>query len=232
MASTGSYLFDPNLAVICDEAVERAGMNLQEITGEHIISIRRSAGFLLSSWSNRGHRQWTFEQVQHTVVPDEVSFDLPVGSIEVQSAVVRRNGVDTEIYPISREDYLILHDKNLIGRPDRYFVDRRRDTPGDNVPVQVFFWLAGENSTDIIIMNVYKQVQDVGNAQNTLDVPFRFQEAFVAELAARVALKYNEAKWESLQILAADEWILASDEDRDTAPFIMSANYSRLHGRP
>jgi len=231
MASTGTFLFDPNLASIADEAVERAGLNLQEIVGEHIISIRRSAGFMLSSWSNRGHRQWTFEQIVHTVAADEVSFDLPVGSIEVQSAVVRRNGVDTEIYPISREDYLVLHDKNLTGRPDRYFVDRRRDTDGTNQP-QVFFWLAGENTTDQIIMNVYKQIQDVGNAQNTLDIPFRFQEAFVAELAARVALKYNEAKWEKLQALADKEWTLAHDEDRDTAPFVMSANYSRLHGRP
>ena len=231
MASTSSFLFDPNLATTADEAVERAGLNLQEITGEHIISIRRSAGFMLSSWANRGHRQWTFEQIEHTVVPGEVSFDLPVGSIEVQNAVVRRNGVDTEIYPISREDYLILHDKNLIGRPDRYFIDRRRDTDGTN-RVQVFFWLAGENSTDIIIMNVYKQIQDVGNPQNTLDIPFRFQEAFVAELAAKVALKWNEAKWEALQTLASDEWTLAHDEDRDTAPFVMSANYSRLHGRP
>jgi hypothetical protein len=231
MASTGTFLFDPNLAVIADEAVERAGLNLQEITGEHIISIRRSAGFQLSSWSNRGHKQWTFEQVTENVTPGQVSFDLPAGTIEVQTAVIRRNGVDTEIYPISREDYLILHDKNLTGRPDRYFVDRRRDTDGTN-RVQVFFWLAGENTTDQIIMNVYKQMQDVGNAQNTLDIPFRYQEAFVSELAARVAVKYNEAKWEALKLLAEEEWMLAQDEDRDTAPFVMSANYSRLHGRP
>jgi len=231
MASTGTYLFDPNLASIADEAVERAGMNLQEITGEHIISIRRSAGFQLSSWANRGHNQWTFEQVTETITPGQVSFDLPAGTIEVQSAVIRRNGVDTEIYPISRSDYLILHDKNLIGRPDRYFVDRRRDTDGTN-RVQVFFWLAGENDTDQIIMNVYKQIQDLGNAQNTLDIPFRYQEAFVAELAAKVALKYNAAKWEALKLLAEEEWTLAHDEDRDTAPFVMSANYSRQHGRP
>lgn len=231
MASTGTYLFDPNLASSADEASERAGLDLQVITGQHIISIRRSAGFMLSSWANRGHRQWTFEQVQHTVAIDEVSFDLPVGTIEVQSAVVRRNGVDTEIYPISRGDYLILHDKNLIGRPDRYFVDRRRDTDGTN-QVQVFFWLAGENVTDIIIMNVYKQIADVGNAQNTLDIPFRFQEAFVSELAARIAQKYKPEKYTELKGLADDEWTLAHDEDRDTAPLVISANYSRQHGRP
>ncbi len=231
MASTSTFLFDPNLATICDEAVERAGLNLQDITGTHIISIRRSAGFMLSSWANRGHRQWTFEQVTETVAVNQVSFNLPVGTIEVQSAVVRRNGVDTEIYPISRSDYLILHDKNLIGRPDRYFVDRRVDAAGI-LQVQVFFWLAGENTTDQIIMNVYKQIQDVGNAQNTLNVPFRFQEAFVAELAAKVAQKYNKKDYDTLKALADNEWELAHDEDRDTAPFIVSANYSRLHGRP
>ena len=136
-----------------------------------------------------------------------------------------------EIYPISREDYLILHDKALIGRPDRYFIDRRRDTE-TATRVQVFFWLAGENTTDILIFNVYKQIQDVGNAQNTLDIPFRFQEAFVSDLAARIALKYNEAKYDKLKGLADDEWTLAHDEDRDTAPFVVSANYSRQHGRP
>lgn len=231
MASTGTFLFDPNLASVCDEAVERAGLDLEAITGQHIISLRRSAGFMLSSWANRGHRQWTFEQVVHGVTAAEVSFDLPVGTIEVQSAVIRRNGVDTEIYPISREDYLILHDKNLTGRPDRYFVDRRRDTDGTN-QVQVFFWLAGENATDQIILNVYKQIQDVGNAQNTLDIPFRFQEAFVAELSARVAQKYNQERHAALVVLADKEWELAKDEDRDTAPLVISANYSRLHGRP
>lgn len=232
MASTGTFLFDPNLAQHTDEACERAGLDLQEITGQHIISIRRSAGFLISSWSNRGHRQWTFEQVTHTVTAAELEFDLPAGTIEVQSAVIRRNGVDTEIYPISRQDYLILHDKNLTGRPDRYFVDRRRDTPGDNNPPRVFFWLAGENATDQIILNVYKQIQDVGNAQNTLDIPFRFQEAFVAGLAARVAQKYKPEKYTELKVLADEEWTYAKDEDRDTAPFVVSANYSRQHGRP
>ncbi len=231
MASTGTFLFDPNLATICDEAAERAGLNLQDIGGTHIISIRRSAGFMLSSWANRGHRQWTFEQVIENVTVNKVEFNLPVGTIEVQSAIVRRNGVDTEIYPISRSDYLILHDKNLIGRPDRYFVDRRVDAAGV-LQVRAFFWLAGENTTDQIIMNVYKQIQDVGNAQNTLNVPFRFQEAFVSDLAARVAQKYNKKDYDTLKALADNEWTLAHDEDRDTAPFIVSANYSRLHGRP
>lgn len=231
MASTGTFITDPNLAGYTDEAVERAGLDLQEITGQHLISIRRSIGFVLSRWSNKGHRQWTFEQVVHPTVIDENVFDLPVGTINVQTVVLRRNGVDTEMYPISREDYLIIHDKALKGRPDRYFVDRRVDTPSSVLPVQMFYWLAGENTTDQIILNVWKQIEDPGNPQNTLNVPFRFQEAFVAALAAKIAQKYKPERF--LELVTESEVLFkeAGDEDADTAPMVLSVNYDRFYGR-
>ena len=231
MATTGTFITDPNLAGYADEAVERAGLDLQEIVAQHIISIRRSVGFILSRWSNKGHRQWKFTQTQHTTAVDENVFDLPAGTIDVQTVVLRRNGVDTEMYPISREDYLIIHDKTLKGRPDRYFIDRRRDTPGDSVPMQMFYWLSGENVTDIIIFNSYGQVEDPGNAQNTLDIPFRFQEAFVADLAARVAQKYKPEKYTELRTEAEVYFKEADDEDHDSAPMVLSVNYDRFYGR-
>jgi hypothetical protein len=231
MSVTGTYILDPVLADYTDEAVERAGLDLQEITAQHLISIRRSVGFVLSRWSNKGGRQWTFEQVVHTTTTDEVEFDLPVGTIQVQTAVLRRAGTDTEMYPISRSDYLIIHDKALVGRPDRYFVDRRRDTPSGANPVRVFYWLAAENDTDEIVMNVWKQIQDPGDAQNTIDIPFRYQEAFVAAIAAKVAQKYKPERFGEL--IAESEALFreADDEDADTAPMVLSVNYDRFYGR-
>ena len=231
MSVTGTYLLDPILADYTDEAVERAGLDLQEITAQHLISIRRSVGFVLSRWSNKGGRQWTFEQFVHPTTVDENVFDLPVGTIQVQTAVLRRQGTDTEMYPISRSDYLIIHDKALRGRPDRYFVDRRRDTPSGANPPQAFYWLAAENDTDEIIMNVWKQIQDPGNAQNTIDIPFRFQEAFVAAIAAKVAQKYNPERFVDLMTESELLFKEADDEDADTAPMVLSVNYDRFYGR-
>jgi len=231
MSVTGTYILDPVLADYTDEAVERAGLDLQEITGQHLISIRRSVGFVLSRWSNKGGRQWTFEQVVHTTTIDEVVFDLPVGTIQVQTAVLRRQGTDTEMYPISRSDYLIIHDKALVGRPDRYFIDRRRDTPSGANPPQMFYWLAAENDTDEIVLNVWKQIQDPGNAQNTIDIPFRYQEPFVAALAAKIAQKWKPERFGEL--IAESEVLFreADDEDADTAPMVISVNYDRFYGR-
>lgn len=232
MATTGTYITDPNLATYLDEAVERGGLDPKKIESDHIISLRRSIGFVLSRWSNRGVRQWTFTQdVHNPAVVGENTFDLPVGTIDVQMVVLRRNGVDTQMYPISREDYLLLHDKNLTGRPDRYFIDRRRATPGDSVPVQMFYWLSAENTTDAIVTDVYRQIEDGGTAQNTLDIPFRFQEAFVAEMSARVAQKYKPERYKELRADAEQMFKEADDEDRDSAPLVISVNYDRFHGR-
>lgn len=233
MASSGTFGLNPNLATFVDEGCERAGLDLQEITGQHIVSIRRSMGFIFSRWASLGHRQWKFSQDSHTPAAiGENVFDLPVGTIETQTTVLRRNGVDTEMFSISRSDYLILHDKNLTGRPDRYFVDRRRDDIAGTNQVQMFYWLAAENITDEIITDLWLQPEDPGTAQQTPDIPFRFQEVFAAEIAARIAQKYKPERYQELKILANAEWEVAHDEDRDTAPLIISANYSRWHGRP
>ena len=232
MATTGAFITDPNLAAYTDEAAERGGLDPKAIESDHIISIRRSIGFLLSRWSNKGIRQWKFTQDEHTpAVIGENEYDLPVGTIDVQTVVLRRNGVDTEMYPISRSDYLILHDKNLTGRPDRYFIDRRRDTPADSLAVRMFFWLAAENLTDQIIANVYTQIEDAGGGQGTMDIPFRYQEAFVADLAARVAQKYKPEKYKELRGEAEALFKEADMEDQESAPLIISAGYSRRHGR-
>ena len=232
MATTGTFITDPKLAEYADEAVERAKVDPQSIVGEHIMSIRRSVGFILSRWANKGIRQWKFAEVQHTCASvGEKVFDLPAGTIDVTTVVLRRNSRDTQMTPMSRSDYQLIHDKNLTGRPDRYFIDRRRDTPDDSVPPQMFYWLAAENTTDIIVAQVYKQVEDPGVAQNTLDIPFRFQEAFVAELAAKVAQKYNKSEYADLRTEAEAVFKEAKDEDREKAPLYITVGYGNRFRR-
>lgn len=232
MGTSGSFLFNPTLAQFADEAFERAGVDPKDIDADHIMSFRRSVGFVFSRWSNRGFRQWKFEQVEHTTSVNENVFDLPVGTIDVQTAVLRRDDVDTEMYPISRSDYLIIADKTLQGRPDRYFVDKRRDTPNDDNPPQLFYWLSGENTTDQIIVNVYKQIEDPGTTgAGTLDIPFRFHEAIASDLAARMAQKYKPENYSALRTEAEQMFREADAEDTESAPMTISVHYGRTRGR-
>jgi hypothetical protein len=235
MATSGSRVFNPALVQHVEEAAERAGLNPQALTAEHIISLRRSMGFIFSSWANRGFRQWTFNTFTETMTVGLQTFDLPAGALDVQTVFLRRNGIDTEMIPISREDYWLIPDKDMQGRPDRYFVDRRRDDDSAT-RLLIYIWQAGENTTDQIWVSYYQQIEDpsvagTAEAQNTLSIPFRFQEAFVSDLAARTAMKFKPERYEQLKVIAEMEAKLAFAEDRDKAPFLLSVAYDRRNRR-
>jgi hypothetical protein len=220
-ASSGAFVFNPILADILDEAYERLGLDPQALTLRHIISARRSMNLMLKDWFNRGVHQWAMDLQQVPVTVGLNNFTTPTGTIDIFGMVLRRQGVDTEMHPIGREDYLILHNKAQQGRPDRYFVDRQIPTPVVN------FWMAGENTTDIILYYRFLQLQDVGGAVNSLNIPDRFYEAFCAGLAAKLARKWAPELLMDLRAEASDTLERAILEDRERAPATINPKYTR-----
>lgn len=66
-----------------------------------------------------------------------------------------------------------------------------------------------------------RRMQDAGNGVNTQDIPFRLLPCLVAGLAAHLSMKLPQVDPTRIQMLKADyeeQWILASSEDRETAP--------------
>jgi hypothetical protein len=197
MPSTGTYTFDPAIAEILDEAFERAKFDLAAVGHTHIRSALRSLKFMLNSeWATLGIRQFMVQQLTQATTVGMQSFTLPTGCIDLLGAVLRRNGNDTEMYRIARDEYLTIVDKDSSGRPDRFFVDRQ---PGLTAKT-VYIWQAGSNTTDTIIFNVFRQLQDPGNMQNTLQLPAHALEAMVAGLASKLAMKYDKANAQALHV--------------------------------
>ena len=89
-----------------------------------------------------------------------------------------------------------------------------------NLP-NINIWPTGDGSGPYTF--VYwrlRRMQDAGDGSTTQDIPFRFLPALVAGLSVQLALKLPGG-FERLQVLkmAYDEqWMLASDEDREKAP--------------
>jgi hypothetical protein len=66
-----------------------------------------------------------------------------------------------------------------------------------------------------------RRMQDAGGGVNTQDIPFRLLPCLVAGLAAHLSMKLPQIDPTRIQMLKADyeeQWILASSEDRETAP--------------
>lgn len=209
MATSGTYNYTPLVRELVDEAFERAGIDLISIGTYHLKGAFRSLRTMLNSeWSTMGIRQWQVLQAQvHTVSVGESNFLLPVGQLDITEAVLRRQGSgvtpsDVEMYPITRQEYTMIANKTVKGRPDRYFVDRQF------AQKVVYYWQCGSNTTDQIIYNAFHQNQDVAdNLGANLDIPTYAQEALIAGLAAKIALKWNAQRYELLQAAyAGPQW--------------------------
>lgn len=202
MPSSGTFTYQPPLAELFDEVIETAGINPSVTGTTHIKSFCRSLRLMLNSeWSTLGIRNWMVaEEIAHTVAVGENFFLLAVGDIDIVEAVLRRPGAgltanptDTEMYAITRNEYLTIANKNDQGRPDRYWVERL-------VRPKVHYWQAGSNTTDQIVYNVFRQNQDVsGSLNDTLGIPTIAYDALTAGMAARMALKWNPQKYQLLQ---------------------------------
>ena len=66
-----------------------------------------------------------------------------------------------------------------------------------------------------------RRMQDAGTGVTTQDIPFRLLPCLVAGLAAHLSMKIPDVDPVRIQMLKADyeeQWLIASSEDRETAP--------------
>lgn len=231
MTTTGTSTFNLDLNNLIEEAFERCGLELR--TGYDVRTARRSLNLLTIEWANRGINLWTIEQGSIPMVQGQISYNLPVDTIDLLDHVIRtQTGVsqtDINISRISVDTYSTIPNKNAQGRPVQVWVNRQSGAtvpdglipPGTVVQSpQINVWPAPDQSNFYTF--VYwrlRRIQDAGNGVNTQDIPFRMLPCLVAGLAYYLALKLPEAlpRVEMLKMSYEEQWNLASSEDREKA---------------
>lgn len=201
MASSGTYIFDPDLAEIVDEAFERVRMDPAGLTARHIRSARRSMRFMLAHWATQDFHDFRIEQVSFTVEEDEPDYtdtDAPARLIDIIQVAHRADDIDTPMTQMSRQEYLDIPDKTITGRPDRYFVDKQV------AGITMSLWPVPNNSTDTIVINAVRKFQDSDTASDTQDIPYQLQDAFVYGLASRLCEKYGPPEIEEKLFMKAE----------------------------
>ena len=143
-------------------------------------------------------------------------------TIDILSAVVRRDSTDYGIQRVSRDAYLNIPSKTQESRVSQFFVDRQI-TPVLKV------WPVPENNTDTIIFDRLVRMDDSDTFINTMEVPFRFYPCLAAGLAYYLSLKLAPDRTTMLKTLYEEEFIVAATEDRDRASFTIqpSIAYAR-----
>ena len=227
MTTSGTASFNLDLNDIIEEAYERCGVEVR--TGYEHRTARRSLNLLFADWANRGINLWTIEQGSISLVQGQVSYDLPVDTVDLLEHVIRTGAgnaatqADLTITRISVSTYATIPNKIQQGRPIQVWVNRQSgatEPTGVNYP-QINVWPAPDGSQPYTF--VYwrmRRIQDSGGGVATQDIPFRFLTCLVSGLAYYLALKIPEAlnRLQPLKQMYDEAWDLAAGEDREKAP--------------
>lgn len=234
MTTSGTASSNLDLTNIIEEAFERCGTELR--TGYDIRTARRSLNLLTVEWANRGINLWTIEEGEIPLVLNQVSYNLPVDTIDLLEHVTRvgtgSSQQDLSITRISVSTYATIPNKNSTGRPIQLWVNRQSGatypiggrpegtdpTTGVDHP-QIYVYPAPDQSNYYTF--VYwrlRRIQDAGNGINTQDIPFRFLTCLIAGLAYYLAVKIAPDRIQSLKDQYEEQWKFAAEEDRDKSP--------------
>lgn len=190
MATSGTYIFNPDLAEMVDEAMERARIDPAHVTARHILSARRSMRFMFADWATDDYHNFRIVRNNFTLVQSQTEyvagtdFDTPFAMLDIIDVVLRRDGIDTPIEFMSRQELLNIPEKDIEGRADRVFIDKKRDG------ITMTFWTSPENSTDEVHFDAVIKFEDSDTAADNADIPYQMYDAFAYGLAFRLAEKY------------------------------------------
>lgn len=89
MYTNGTYNFQNITADdLIIEAYERCGIIGDLLSGLNVDSSLRSLNFMLSQWPNAGLRLWMLDNGMITIVPGQISYPLPAGTVDLLDLTV------------------------------------------------------------------------------------------------------------------------------------------------
>lgn len=230
MTSSGATTWGLTNGGIILEAWDRVGKRPAELSREMISSAVRSLNLELQSWENMPVELWKVSLVTFPLVQGTATyvFDPKVTLVldaYVTLSVAGQDPIDRILLPISRDEYSTYSDKVVQGAPSVYWFQRLR-TP------QVTIWQVPDGSSETSLnCYVLSRIEDanVGNAE-TPDIPVRFLDALCANVASRLALKYNKADYPMLKVAADESKSLAMTEDHERAPLRITPDFGPFYG--
>jgi hypothetical protein len=221
MTTSGSRVFNIDVAEAIEEAYERIGTELR--SGYDARTARRSLNLMFAEWANRGLNLWTVTETVLPLVQGTAEYTLNEDVVDVLDMALRRDGTDYELNRISRSDYLDFPDKTSQGRPSQFYFNRQIE------PV-ITLWQTPENSTDQLVYYYVRRIEDVNTLANTTGIPFRFYPCMVAGLAYYLAIKRAPERVQMMKAIYEEEFQRAAMEDVDKVSLVLrpSARYTRV----
>lgn len=151
-----------------------------------------------------------------------LKLSVTTGTLSVTSLTTVSKYVDIPLYRMNRDDYTMLPNKSTTGRPTQFWFDRQLDPIIVVWPTPSSMYL-----DDCIQMYRKRQIADVGNLNETIDIPPRWLEAVIWSLARNIGAELVTVAPERVTMASqmADKALSEAEmEERDNSPISISPN--------
>lgn len=227
MATSGTRNFTPRFADMLSEAFSNALIRLSNVTAEHVDQAILSANLMLIDFGNRGVHQYQLFEQSITLASGTATYALPAGTNDVWSAVLRRDGADTPVWPMSRSDYHTLPDKDTEGRPFNFAVST--EAVGDAAR-SITLWPVPDR-TDTLLLWLWGQPEAVVKMNETLGVGKQWYNAYATALSWRIAKKFAPQVADQLKMDAEAAFAYAQMATRERRDLRLRATGGLRPGR-
>jgi hypothetical protein len=145
-------------------------------------------------------------------------------TLSVREFYVGNNSREIQMSRLNRDDYTNLPNKNFTAnQPFQYWFDRTIPKP------TIYLWPTP--NSNFVQMTVWysRQIMDVGSLSGELEVPQRWFEAVIMNLAHRMSLELPQVPLDRIQYLEKMAMAYLSDaeaEERDRSPIYLAPNIS------
>jgi hypothetical protein len=222
MASSGTYNYNLTNGEAILVAFDSIGIEPAAILQNHMWTARHQLNLLLARWSNLQVNLWTVVLNSIPMVSGTATYPVPPQTIMILDAYITTQSggggaIDRYISPISRNEYAAQSNKDTLGPPTSFWFNRLINPTATMWPVP--------DGAGPYMFNYYAcvQIQDANIAgAETPNVPYRWLEALVTGLAARLARKYAPAMVADAKADAREAWLIAAAQDTENVNMSIS----------
>ena len=201
-------------------AFGRIGIRRPEITAQHMADAENEANLVQVKYSNIQPNLWTDEFYQISLLEGVDTYTLPARMIAIMASYITTafggTSNDRIIWQISTFEWAALPDKTSQGQPTSMWYNRI-------VPPEIKLWPVPDATGQYTLnLRICRQIQDVvipGGV--TLDLPYRWLDAFIAEMAYRLSRIYAPDKEQMRKQDATEALDNALVEDQERVPIMI-----------
>lgn len=215
-----TYSYNLAIGDVILQAFSRCNIRGPELTAQHLQDAGTEANLLNVQFTNRLPNQYSLETPTITLTQGTATYVLPNRTVAIGLAYLTTSpntssSVDRPLNPISATDYASLPQKTTQGTPTAFWLQL--------LPVpQITLWPVPDAQPYVLNVQSFRQQNDLSitGGQN-IDAPYRYLDAFVAGLAARLARNWAPALYPMRKADWEEAWTEVTTTDQEDVPLFM-----------